>query len=289
MGNYGIDHSLTAYVIGCLIDSIHVSNTSKCGVAAYENADVYVVNSTFANNSTDAPISGATFVLLGNSNVFVHNSIFYDVINRPFYLSNWDWESNHLEVYHSLVQGGEDEIYEANPNNVIVYDDSNIDADPLWANDGWFPYMLMPGSPCINTGTLDLPSHIHLPETDLAGNPRVYDGQIDMGAYEFGPWVGLDYQKPKVKSQKLTASPNPFRDHCQVKYECKEQGQQSIFVYELMGNKVATLMDITGQPASGQLNWNGTDDYGRKLKPGIYILELTNNKRSLGSVKVEIF
>jgi hypothetical protein len=288
-GNYYHDHNMTAYILNCLVDSLQMPNTLDCGLAAIDNPDVYIVNSTFGNNILYNSTYGAAVSMMSYSNIYVYNSIFFNNLPMQFSQQDYNGEPTRLEIYNSLVEGGEDDIYVASPEHILHYDPTNIDTDPLWANDGWYPYMLMPGSPCINTGTLDLPSHIQLPETDLAGNPRIYDGQIDMGAYEFGPWVGLDYQKPKAKSQKLTASPNPFRDHCQIKYECKEQGQQSIFVYDLQGMRVVTLMDITGQPASGQINWNGTDDYGRKLKPGIYIIELTNNKRSLGSVKVEVF
>ncbi|MCF8398582.1 MAG: hypothetical protein K9G58_10455 [Bacteroidales bacterium] len=167
-----------------------------------------------------------------------------------------------------------------------TYDPTNIDADPLWANTGYYPYMLSYGSPCINTGTLDLPEHIELPETDLAGNPRVYDGQIDMGAYEFGPWVGVDYQKPKAKGQQPKANPNPFQHEIRIQYNSKEKGKQSIFVYDINGNKVATLMDITGQPGRGEIIWDGKNNYGRMLPFGVYVVELVVNEESKGSVKV---
>jgi Protein of unknown function (DUF1565) len=283
--------SLTAYVTNCEFSDNYVREVSggmsSSSLTTLSGAKTFLINSTIGNNFSENQYGGSVGVVL-NSELNVYNSIIYANDPAQFFMKNDAGGQSDLNIYNSLVEDGIFGIKVYSPGNLVHYDPTNIDADPLWANDGWYPYMLMPGSPCINTGTLDLPSHIHLPETDLAGNPRIYDGQIDMGAYEFGPWVGLDYQKPKAKSQKLTASPNPFRNHCKIKYECKEQGQQSIFVYDLQGKRVATLMDISGQPASGQLNWNGTDDYGRKLKPGIYIIELTNNKRSLGSVKVEI-
>jgi hypothetical protein len=59
--------------------------------------------------------------------------------------------------------------------------------EPVWAIDrfvdGEDNLRLKPYSPCINAGDKDaLPDGIL---TDLDGNPRVIDGQVDIGAYEF--------------------------------------------------------------------------------------------------------
>ena len=59
----------------------------------------------------------------------------------------------------------------------------NIDADPLFADANGGDYHLRYGSPCINAGTNNPPGG--LPETDLDGNPRIINGIVDMGAYEF--------------------------------------------------------------------------------------------------------
>jgi len=62
-------------------------------------------------------------------------------------------------------------------------------SDDFWV-DG--DYHLRPDSPCINAGD---PDYIPEPdETDLDGNPRIIDGRIDMGAYEYNPPVEVDMQ-----------------------------------------------------------------------------------------------
>ena len=60
----------------------------------------------------------------------------------------------------------------------------NICADPLFVNTNAGNYRLQEGSPCINAGT-NLPWMVGA--TDLDGNPRIIDGRVDMGAYEFVP------------------------------------------------------------------------------------------------------
>ena len=58
----------------------------------------------------------------------------------------------------------------------------NIDADPLFLDAGSGNYQLSSASPCRNTGTLS-----GAPNADILGNPRPYDIDVDMGAYEYTP------------------------------------------------------------------------------------------------------
>jgi parallel beta-helix repeat protein/predicted outer membrane repeat protein len=81
--------------------------------------------------------------------------------------------------------------------------EGNIDADPFFVESGYWDangtqadyddfwvegdYHLLPVSPCIDAGD---PDYIPEPnETDLDGKPRVINGRIDMGAYEYNPTI----------------------------------------------------------------------------------------------------
>ena len=60
----------------------------------------------------------------------------------------------------------------------------NIDADPLFAADG---YHLQRRSPCRDAGD---PAYVPSPgETDIDGEIRVYGGRVDMGADEWQPML----------------------------------------------------------------------------------------------------
>jgi hypothetical protein len=79
----------------------------------------------------------------------------------------------------------------------------NITNAPLFADQAGGDFQLQPESPCINTGNNAYVSNT----TDLLGNPRIYDGIVDMGAYEFrssGPPVILE----QPVSQTVTVGTN---------------------------------------------------------------------------------
>ena len=74
-----------------------------------------------------------------------------------------------------------------------------ISDDPLFTNTFLYDYSLTSNSPCINAGTPDT-TGMGLPTDDLAGNPRISGGRIDIGAYEFQQ----AQSKPAVTTQAAT-------------------------------------------------------------------------------------
>jgi hypothetical protein len=70
----------------------------------------------------------------------------------------------------------------------FTIDSSNIDKqDPLFIDEQNENFQLTLSSPCINTGSNQAP---FLPSKDMDGNPRICNGIVDMGAYEFIDNVG---------------------------------------------------------------------------------------------------
>jgi hypothetical protein len=58
--------------------------------------------------------------------------------------------------------------------------------NPLFVDPGSGDYRLQSGSPLINKGDNAAPN---LPPTDQAGNPRIVDGVVDLGALEYSPCI----------------------------------------------------------------------------------------------------
>jgi hypothetical protein len=236
-------------------------------------------------DNTSDNAQGANTGVTYNSNLHIYNSILYNNYPAEIYMYTDDYGDCDLNIYNSLVQGGEEGIRILSPDNNVYYDYTNIDTDPLWDTSGFYPYALTAASPCINAGTLDLPQGIELPETDLAGNPRISGGGIDMGAYEY-IFVGLPELPQKKPQPLLKAAPNPFNYSTYISYITKESGYIKIEVYNMNGRKVTTLMDVKQLPGNGEFYWDGTDDYGRKLPNGNYLLKLIINNNSVENLKL---
>ena len=144
---------------------------------------VNIVNCTIGNN--EMVNNGGAVHIMDYSEANIVNSVLYGDTPCEICLNSINGACT-LYAYNSLIDGGIGNIWQLGYNIINWDDETMLDEDPVWLGVGaeW-PYALSENSPCIDTGTLDLPNGVVLPAYDLAGNPRVCGNGIDMGAYEF--------------------------------------------------------------------------------------------------------
>lgn len=72
----------------------------------------------------------------------------------------------------------------------------------------------------------------------------------------------------------LVAAPNPFQNATAVHFELPHAGDVDMLVFDASGRRVRTLW--TGHAAAGMrsVTWDGADDAGRQLSPGVYLIRL---------------
>ena len=68
--------------------------------------------------------------------------------------------------------------------------------------------------------------------------------------------------------------PNPFNSGTVIRFELPEAGETKLTVYNLVGQKVATLVEGVREAGSYTLRWDGRDDRGRSLASGVYIYRM---------------
>jgi len=219
----------------------------------------------------------------GGSGIYLINPSLINILNCTF-------SENEMEEF----DGGEENVYNKNNYNNFNWLEGNMDEDPLWVGGGEpFNYELQPESPCINTGVpmyeagMDYPyikeeegnyvlymlegDTVTLPSTDLAGNPRISGGRIDMGAYEWQDTSTVS-SKFEVRSSKLRVFPNPFKSNMFISFSTSNEYQVSLEVIDMNGNRICTIADNHFPAGDYRLVWDGKDEYNRSIKNALNTL-----------------
>ena len=254
------------------------------GMIIRDNINLNLINCTIGNNTS--PNNGGV-IRIGpdgqNSVVNIYNSILYGDNPGEIYIDN-ESSSNPstVNIHHSLVDGGYEGIENIYNWNIVNWMEGNLNEEPCWDTTGDNPYALMGNSPCINAGTLDLPAGVELPEFDLAGNPRIYDETIDMGAYEYQDTVSvLEEIITPITQTKISNYPNPFNPTTTIELDLAESGKIELAIYNIKGQKIKTLLNAYSCKGHFEIIWRGIDDNKKKVASGQYFIKLkVNGKES---------
>ncbi len=218
IGGGGI--SLFAAGTPTIANNIFMGNanvTTGGAISMYNLSDAVVVQNLFIKNSS--PQGGGVYYLVpsgANGPTLVNNTFFDNTattgMGSAIYANDFDVPSH---LYNNVVDevSSQTAVYCGNLNSStipvffnndvvasggtnyggICSDQSgsngNISADPLFVKAP-MNLQLQAGSPAIDAGTNSAPD---LPKKDLAGKPRIVDGNgdgskiVDIGAYEFQP------------------------------------------------------------------------------------------------------
>lgn len=76
----------------------------------------------------------------------------------------------------------------------------------------------------------------------------------------------------------VKAFPNPFSELTTIAYEVIHSGYVNISIYNIMGQKVACLVDLNLTEGKYKVEWNGTNGNGARLSPGNYFCTIQTEK-----------
>jgi len=76
--------------------------------------------------------------------------------------------------------------------------------------------------------------------------------------------------------------PNPFNNETIIKYTLSKSCHVSLFIYNILGQKVKTLVMEYQKAGVKTVSWNGKDEKGKDLSSGIYFYQLSAG--SIGKV-----
>lgn len=139
---------------------------------------------------------------------------------------------------------------------------NNFSLNPKFCDAGAGNFDLKPSSPCLDVvgctyGTLVGFSGAECASqaTDVAGA----SGDAETGA-EF-----------------LIATPNPFRGDVTLRFAAPATGAAEFVVFDLRGREVVRTPVPTGARSA---TWDGRDERGRAVSPGVYFLQVSNGTQS---------
>lgn len=241
------------------------------GIRCRFNSYPQIINNTIANNT--ANIYGGGLYTDHSSSPVVKNTVLWGN-----YAPNKQGEQLALDqsslpaFYNCDIQGGSAEFYYYDaPNTFTGTYINNIDLDPLFSNASGNIFTIQSASPCINAGDI---TGVNLQSTDLAGNPRVCNNAIEIGAYEICTTGLEDFVSNKIK---LVLYPNPSSDF--LTFEILEMTSGNNFRLEIT-NEIGIL---TKQIL---ITDSRTVISTHELASGIYFFRLRNNNELISAGKM---
>ena len=109
---------------------------------------------------------------------------------------------------------------------------------------------------------------------DYEGNPVLNPPSI--GAYEYeSNGVEVHARDALPKRYNLYQNyPNPFTSLTNIKYSIRKPGSVELNVYNIVGQRVKTLVNESQKAGNYSVTWNSRDDKSRVLSSGIYFVRL---------------
>jgi pectin methylesterase-like acyl-CoA thioesterase len=243
----------------------------------------YFINCTIADNIWDTGYGSVVNMEDDAKATFINSIISYDR-GTAFMLNHTSVTMPvHLQIMNCLLGNSgslENQVYSTWDLNEVEWYGTNMTGDPgFYAWEPEHPYTLGQDSPCIDAGTTDLrelnmSSFYEFPAYDLAGNPRIYGDEIDLGAYEWQGQVGVE---DLVESPIISISnyPNPFNPETTISYSIAKAAKVKLDIYNLKGQLVKTLVNKELNAGSHSVNWDGKDMNDRSVSSGVYFYRLT--------------
>ncbi len=194
--------------------------------------DIEVSNNTFVN------VPGPLFWIAsrGATNLRMMNNIFYNT--NDFKGDTGDFSGETKIDYNGWFNASET----ISGSNDVTGD------DPMFTDEEEFDYTLQEESPAIDAGAPEYGD-------DYPG------GRIDLGAYEYTGVTSAPSNIQRVPQQfSLEPNyPNPFNPSTTIAYSIAKPAQVTLEVFDIVGRRVAVLVDKRQPAGYYTIKWNAND------------------------------
>jgi predicted outer membrane repeat protein len=243
-------------------------NSAKFGGGIYASADskLSVLNSTISENAVDE--GGAIYC--SNSSPILINSILWNNTPQEIVFDP-SVDTSFVSIAYSDIQDSLNSIV-TNNNGSVEWLPGNISDNPMFVNPSEGNFAINDeASPCVETGIHDQYLYynqgrdsVYIPELAIRGE------MPDMGAYEYPIITGLADREGLIRSFALFQNyPNPFNPITTIKFNLPVQENVKIEIFNLLGQKVMTLVDKNYQAGQHKIEFNG-----EQIASGVYFYRI---------------
>ena len=220
MDNFGLDGNASPTLINCVFfnNSAPSAGGIYCWGGGTGRSTPIILNCTFNSNQATNGNAGAIMCdnsdwggtnFDGNCHISVRNSIFWGNDAALDGLQFCIKGTATFDATYSCI----DTVNQTNMNPISGSNIGNIFVNPNFVNptlidnclfDSQDAFMLNQNSPCINSG-----ENANVASTDIAGNARISNNIVDMGAYER---LEITTQIEKLSQVYFEVYPNPVNE-----------------------------------------------------------------------------
>ncbi|RPI63884.1 MAG: T9SS C-terminal target domain-containing protein, partial [Ignavibacteriales bacterium] len=74
--------------------------------------------------------------------------------------------------------------------------------------------------------------------------------------------------------------PNPFNSQTSIEFQIPNQSIVKLEIYNILGQKIRTLINREENPGNYSISWNGKNDFGDSVNSGIYFIKFSSDNFS---------
>jgi hypothetical protein len=93
--------------------------------------------------------------------------------------------------------------------------------------------------------------------------------------------VAGNYVELPTRLSLMPNQPNPFKTQTEIRYGLPGEGNVSLTIYDVSGTMIRTLVNGNANPGFYSVSWNGNDERGMKMAPGVYFYVLKSDNAKI--------
>jgi len=194
-----------------------------------------------------------------------------------------DWDGPFYQDIRMDTSGEQVWILAINPHGNIMPPDprsATVSWDPVELCTG-YDFELREGSEV--TGALLISDMRNTTELVVTGTEQVYYYTIIANSVNA---LVEDVPNLPLMFRLYQSYPNPFNPNTTIEYDLPKRAFVNLTIYNLLGQRVRTLVDLDKSAGRHTINWDGKDDRGQEVASGVYFYrikagEFTSTKKLL--------